>query len=103
VGGEDVLEEVRDMGIKTLEDLDKIARDSGFYELARGLVGTTERGIIRCLLMVLDAKRYFDEAWNEKWVGIDRLTCEVLAKAGVDVNIIAENTQIRDGGPITRR
>lgn len=90
---EDLLEEMRKMGLKTLDDFEKIIPPDFIKELHNHLVIKKDiidrnlLGVTRDILVIHDSKKYFENAWNNTWGGKMRDE-KLLQKFGVDINYI---------------
>lgn len=78
-----IMEELREMGIFTLDQLEKsIPRDfrnqfGKFFDESSS--EETYSGILRTIMIVINPERYFEKAWKKKWNEIDMSTVK-LAK-----------------------
>lgn len=90
---EDLIEELSNMGIETIQDLDSII-PKGYIERARPVflnhvarLGsmTTFYGIVRDALIIHDVDKYFKVAWNKRWRGISRSMIPLIESYGIDL------------------
>jgi len=86
----DIIQELSDMGISTLEELDhKIPED--IMEKIRlhyppiDPYQQTFLGILRDILILCDADAYFSKAWKNKWQGIDNSAVSFLLSYGINI------------------
>ncbi|WP_342476593.1 RelA/SpoT domain-containing protein [Paenibacillus sp. FSL H7-0350] len=81
-GAEEIIDELLAFGIKSIYELDQIITDnpSKFTSGHNNYVG-----FLRNVMMYTDLDKYFREAWNDHWSGIDIGTINLLKKAGVDI------------------
>ena len=85
-GENKIIDELDKFGIKTLAELEKIIpKDYGMkvgdYKDENFLSS------IRNFMIISDENRYFNEAWNHNWEGLDNTA--ILTTYGVDVNKLA--------------
>jgi len=89
-GGDNlIMAELHAMGIKTLQDLDKIIPGSYVEIKSRFLdknASDTYVGILRDFMIIYDAEGYFAEAWNHHWDRMTRKDADALRSFGVDVD-----------------
>tara|TARA_R110001599_G_scaffold8255_2_gene40009 strand:+ start:6497 stop:7534 length:1038 start_codon:yes stop_codon:yes gene_type:complete len=67
----EVVEELRDYGIKTIKDLDLLLSGKDIAQIEKNSLGTI-LGFLRQLLLEDDIEKYFEKSWNSNWQGIDR-------------------------------
>ena len=85
-----IVDELRTMGIDNLAKLDRIV-PADFVEILAPYVrdsaeqGTNFAGIVRDILIIHDARVYFEKAWKNKWMAMDRGTASLYGRYGVDV------------------
>ena len=48
-------------------------------------------------MMANDAERYFEQAWNNNWSGIDLDAIDLLARYGVSRNLIEAYVTVQEG------
>jgi putative GTP pyrophosphokinase len=88
-----VIEELRIMGIDSLEQLENIIPKDFAETEAKYLSGNypiSFLGILRDIMIVHDAETYFRKAWRKRWSGIDRDTHYLYKAYGVDIQKYAE-------------
>jgi ppGpp synthetase/RelA/SpoT-type nucleotidyltranferase len=85
-----LIEELRSLGIVTLEDLDKIVPHN-LVEIESRFAGVYKNnfcGLLRQIMIIHDPDRYFGTAWKEHWIGgmnspSDR---EIFRQYGIDID-----------------
>lgn len=85
-GENKIIDELVKFGIKTLGELEKIIPED--YEMK--IVGYDDENFlssIRNFMIISDENRYFKEAWNHNWDGLDN--SGILTSYGVDINKLA--------------
>lgn len=96
-GATKIVEELKDFGIKTLGDLDKIIPEDLDDKLAGiekyRLFGIENFiGLVRGLMMVEDAERYFEKAWSNNWRGLPESPIDKII--GLDVDEITRKYEV---------
>lgn len=89
-----IVEEVRLFGISRLYQLDKIIPkdlEDNIFQLGRE---NNFAGIIRLVLMIADAKKYFSVSWRNNWRRLGSNASELLEKYGVDINYLEKYVNI---------
>jgi putative GTP pyrophosphokinase len=91
-GGDSVIvDELRIMGIDNLAKLDRIV-PADYVEILASYVrdspeeGTNFIGIVRDILIIHDARGYFEKAWNNRWKGLHQGAASLFRRYGVDVD-----------------
>ena len=86
-----IVEELELFGITTLEQLDRII-PKGFEDTYLSVVyGGNFIGVIRDILMVYDAKKYFEKSWRGSWNATSVSGVNLLAKYGVDMKYLTQH------------
>lgn len=82
-----IIEELRDMGINTLEELENIM-PKDFSERKSKYLSIEENfgSILRDILIIHDADAYFRKSWKDKWQGLDKLSVLLYEHYGIDFN-----------------
>lgn len=81
-----IVEELKNYGINTLKDLNKIIPNKFNKELKNELKSTTFIGILRTFMMLNDIEKYFNVSWNENWQGIDEKGYKTLKSYNVPID-----------------
>ena len=87
----DVIEELTDMGITTLDDLegiipkDYIETKSRFLAKADSHCFDSLLGILRDIMMLHDVDGYFEKAWKNKWSALFSTTVYLFSQYGIDL------------------
>jgi hypothetical protein len=84
----ELVEELQNMGIRTLKDLDK-AILPGLEEAETKLSKDSLAGLLRNIMIILDADRYFETAWKHHWDSMDPEDAKLLEGFGVRVTRLA--------------
>lgn len=82
-----LIEELNSMGIKTLKNLDDIIDELSSKGNINSILkyGTNFVGLLRDIMMIHDIERYFQDAWNESWDGVNPSDFEVFEEWGIDL------------------
>lgn len=99
---EEIIEELSDYGMATLEELDKtIPKDSRFgagydppWRSTRNFLC-----LLRDAMIIHDSRRYFDDAWQWHWRGLSPSQMEFYASYGVPIYEIFERYKMKSGWP----
>jgi ppGpp synthetase/RelA/SpoT-type nucleotidyltranferase len=86
-GAARIVDELSHFGISTLAELDTIV-PTELPSQPHLLAGTNFIGLLRDLMIIRDADRYFATAWRHDWTAVD--TTAVLHAYDVDVKALAE-------------
>lgn len=81
------LKELRAFGVETLEALRDLIPPEFVKKYSFGTTDGTFTGVIQNAMIVKDATRYFESAWQRDWNEIAWETVSGLAKAGVPIEI----------------
>ncbi|WP_338786288.1 hypothetical protein [Metabacillus sp. FJAT-53654] len=90
-----VIDELGQMGINTLNDLDNIidkiveTKKVSIDEIV--IDSSNLLGLFRNIMIIHDPEKYFENAWQGKWSGIDHDDIEYFGKFGLDYLKIATN------------
>lgn len=63
----EIIEELQNFGINTLEDLDKIIPNELLLDINKFYRTKNYLGLLRCIMMCNDPEKYFEKAWNKHW------------------------------------
>lgn len=77
-----IIQELNTLGINTLKELDNIIIELDKYPTN----STNFTGLLRNILIIHDADRYFFDAWNNKWHGINKMEYNFYIKNGVQID-----------------
>ncbi|WP_127550582.1 GTP pyrophosphokinase family protein [Paenibacillus amylolyticus] len=81
-GGElAIIRELNDFGLKSIYDLDKLIHDAPLV-----LMTDNFTGYLRNVMMYTDMQRYFSEAWNAHWSGLERSEVKMWDKLGRNIH-----------------
>lgn len=96
-GSNELIKELRDFGIETLQQLrDLLSRKTAAEWIGDGEgYYTNYLGLLRDAMILKDARKYFEKAWNEHWEGVDRPSLEYWKKNGVDFDSLADIIKIK--------
>lgn len=83
---EEIIDELKAMGVDTLEELDKIM-PKNFDVLFKRESSFT--GLARLIMILHDSELYFSKAWNEKWI-MTKDSADFYASIGIDVKKLFE-------------
>ena len=89
---DDIIDELQEMGIKNLEELDKIFTEDIVKTIQRIYTKgnqATFYGILRYAMIIQDADRYFKKAWKKRWKFMKKVNQNFLSSYGVDVGKLA--------------
>jgi ppGpp synthetase/RelA/SpoT-type nucleotidyltranferase len=84
----EVIQELEDLNIITLDQLDNIIPDNYENFVIDLKTAGNLAGLTREILMIHDAKAYFEEAWQKTWNGLHDPTDKLLEKYDVDIGYI---------------
>lgn len=87
--GETIVEEIHEFGLSTLGELDKLIR-ADFISRAPRIYsqGSNFLGLVRDILIIADAPRYFEKSWDERWGFDPEEDLAMWAEFGVDVDAV---------------
>jgi len=85
-----VIGELRDMGITTLERLDKVI-PANFVEIESKhvegeMMNQSFLGLLRDLMIIHDIDRYFNKAWKGHWSKMNERTFRTLKEFGINIS-----------------
>lgn len=89
VADTELVGELYDMGIRTLKDLDR-AIPPGLEEAETKSSKDSLAGILRNIMIILDADRYFETAWKRHWDFMDPGDAALLEGFGIRATRLAE-------------
>jgi hypothetical protein len=101
-GEKKVIDELGQMGINTLNELDNIidkiveTKNVSIEEIATG--STNFVGLIRSIMIIHDPEKYFENAWQRKWFGVENDDIEYFGKFGLDYLKIATKYELNEYG-----
>jgi ppGpp synthetase/RelA/SpoT-type nucleotidyltranferase len=84
----ELVEELQDMGIRTLKELDKVI-PPGLEEAETKSSKDSLAGLLRNIMIILDADRYFETAWKHHWDYMDPGSAKLLEGFGVRATRLA--------------
>ncbi|EJS13675.1 MULTISPECIES: GTP pyrophosphokinase [Bacillus cereus group] len=87
---EEIINELHSFGIYSLSDLDKLIGDN----TNKFNVNTNFIGLLRNIMILNDAEKYFTDAWDCKWDFIDGDDCTFFMENGLDITSIAHKYKI---------
>lgn len=88
-----VLNELRSFGLETVKELDALV-DQKFEEEIRKTEWRSLDGIIRNLLIISDANRYFTKVWEPSMDQMNKKNYELYQRFGVDIDEICKKYNI---------
>lgn len=97
----EVIQELQDMGVKTLADLEKLFVSWFEGEKKKECPSKSYIGILRSAMILCDAKQYFDQAWNNHWTVTYKNTEHYWQENGVDVDYFRDKIHIWADSPET--
>lgn len=77
-----IIQELDDFGIKNLQELDELLNQKSSGEWVE-YPNTSYIGILRSAMILKDAQKYFESAWNKNWVGIQTSNWKYWEKLGI--------------------
>jgi len=87
-GSSEIIHELKDYGIDTLEQLDKIVPDD-FIANYKGFSGSSNFiGLVRAILIINNLDLYFKKAWKRHWTIFDDETKKNYGKYGINTKEI---------------
>lgn len=89
-----ILSEIQAFGVATIKGLDELVSPELEKEV-REMGWRSLDGIIRNILIVSDANRYFAEAWNPSMAQMDQKNHALYQRLGVDIDRICGQYDIR--------
>jgi len=92
-GDKDLVQALHDMGIRTLKELDS-GIPSNFDTFEGKAAVDNFAGLLRNVMIILDADRYFEKAWNKHWNLMGNESVELLEEFGIDMSSLAEKYHI---------
>ncbi len=82
---EEIIVELKDYGVHTINELIQIEKDDYFKRISKSNYHQTFIGILRDLMIINDYRKYFTKAWNRHWDGIDKETERIYTDFGVPI------------------
>lgn len=92
-GDKAVIGELKKMGITTLAELDAIIQEDMLEKLDIQRNGTNYLGILRDIMIIYDANRYFESAWCNHWHDIEE-NLEYLKHFGINISDLVKKYKI---------
>ena len=94
-GDREIVQELMDFDIKTIEDLAKIIPVDYVNRMEKSYRSSATDhnnfiGMLRDFMIIKDAEKYFDVCWKDRWKGLDRASQKLLASYSVDVDRITK-------------
>lgn len=83
------VQELTDMGINTLDELNKILSKSIYNALVEKYsqdAQTTILGVIRDIMILHDSEKYFSTAWKNNWTVLGKKDFDFLMKFGINTS-----------------
>lgn len=97
-GAVGIVDELRGFGIRTLRDLDEIIPADFEKKTIEGLgVPNNFQGVLRDLMIINDADRYFENAWNQRWTILDEATIKFYESYGIDAIVLVKKYRLEVG------
>ncbi|MFH0773239.1 MAG: hypothetical protein V1922_02920 [bacterium] len=90
-----LIDELKNMEIKTLEDLNKIFTKKFKSEINQTNISLGMAGVVRFALIIHDSERYFEKAWNRNWTRVSSNEIEFLKTNGVNIESLAKKHPFR--------
>lgn len=78
-----VIEELIRFGFTKIQDVDEAMTEKNIYTILSSWHHTTFVGILRNLMMLIDAEKYFEVAYNKAWARINENELENLERMGI--------------------
>ncbi len=97
----ELVEELREMGIRTLKGLNAMISPKFEEAERRAAPGDNLTGLVRNIMIIHDADGYFRKAWKRHWDNISPEDVELYREFGIDVTKYARELDIYIG-PETR-
>lgn len=88
-----VLKELKSFGLKTIEELNNLVRMEFEKEICKGGWRSLD-GIIRNILIIDNANKYFSEVWNPSMNQMNYKNYELYRQFGVDIDRICKEYDI---------
>ena len=89
----EIIGELQRFGIETLDNLDKIIDDKVLKKL-RWPEKSNYLGALRDVMMVADAEKYFEKAWQNHWNCMSKEDYETIKKLNPDIEKYKEKLKI---------
>lgn len=90
----DVLHELSRMGINSLTELDEIIADEIVNDDELLLLNDNFAGILRHVMIIHDAEKYFNEAWQENWDFMNKKIVDIISKKNKDIIEILKKHEV---------
>jgi putative GTP pyrophosphokinase len=80
-----LVEELKDYGVSTVKEFDKLLQKHSYIFYDMDIKRQTLIGIVRDLMILDDAEKYFETSYKQSWGAIDKKDADYLAeKVGAD-------------------
>lgn len=89
-----ILEELKSYGIRQIKDLNRIIKPEYIKEVAQ-MPWRSLDGIIRNIMIINDAEKYFSSVWNRNMKQMNHKNYELYKRYGIDIEKICNDRQIR--------
>lgn len=93
-----IIKELDDFGIKSLRELDKLLHQKSSGEWVKN-PNTNYLGILRCAMILKDAQKYFESAWNKNWVGVLTSSWKYWEKLGIHKSDLEKYVKLTYNNP----
>lgn len=90
----EIIQELTSFGIQTLANLNEILTNEILTVLNREEGITTYLGAMRAVMMITDPDKYFKEAWDEHWYGMDKKSFEFFEKTNANISKYKKSLRI---------
>jgi ppGpp synthetase/RelA/SpoT-type nucleotidyltranferase len=86
----DIVEELRSFGVSKLHELDRMVPTDLQDYMIRNKKDTNFAGLVRDILIISDAKKYFEVSWQNHWTAYEEDSREVYDAYKVDMQVLDE-------------
>ncbi|MDN3692712.1 hypothetical protein QWZ06_10685 [Chryseobacterium tructae] len=92
-----VITELKSFGINTIDELDKLSSETIINKILNYnfTEKTTIIGILRTIMMLTDAEKYFEKAWQKNWINISEQTYHLLLSENIPIDKYLEENSIK--------
>lgn len=87
-GDSKIIQELKDFGIEKLSDLDALMTDKiteAINNFDDPIGPNNYLGVLRDIMIIIDAGKYFSKAWKDHWQGVFSSTVDFWEANGVDI------------------
>jgi len=91
---EEIIQELKDFGVNTLESLDVIVSPLLKSKLRAMPLGKNNLGFLRYIMLLTDEEKYFGKCWKQNWKSWSKETYDFM-KQFIDVDSIVEKHGIK--------